>query len=173
MYEVSTDLIGQPDVQRANILWSIWKCEDLKSLGIGGDNAQRSVNHDQSGAVRYCMHLFFTPFSETGAPHLPAASDEWLWPVEVGGDLKSYCLDIQAKSTRLLFPASSPRKSIYFLISQSGKQPSRGVGKVISVALPQRAQEKRLNCRTEPSSVKPDRAKGRGAFGLAQMGYDG
>jgi len=48
-HEIGADLIGEPRVQRANIFWPIWKRENPKSFGIGSDNAQGSVNHDQAG----------------------------------------------------------------------------------------------------------------------------
>jgi hypothetical protein len=80
-HEIDTDLIGEPRVQRANIFWPIWKRENAKSFGIGSDNAQGSVNHDQAGTIRYCTHLKFPPTFGGGAPQLPTASDELAWPV--------------------------------------------------------------------------------------------
>ncbi len=39
-HEIRTDLVSEPSVQMVYFLWPVWKCKDLKGLGIGSDDTQ-------------------------------------------------------------------------------------------------------------------------------------
>ena len=105
LHELSTDLIREPNVQMSNILRPIRKREDMKSFGIGSDNAQSTVNYDQAGTSRDCIQVF--PTFRDGASQLPAASDELAWPLRSGDtSIVAYLIWRMARH-RLAFPAAA------------------------------------------------------------------
>ncbi len=83
-----------------NVFRFLWKCEYLKGLGIGSDDSQRVINHNQARSCRNSRHSVF-PFSGDG---FMAASDELTWPYSArrGPLLRSRTISTQRMARRVI-----------------------------------------------------------------------